>query len=45
MKGSTLVIGLVVFVLIIVAVIYFAMTAQFDKDQRNDTQVEIIEKN
>ncbi|HEX5565256.1 MAG TPA: hypothetical protein VFX34_09850 [Sporosarcina sp.] len=36
MKGKTLVIGLVVFVLAVVAVIYFAMTAQFDKDRQED---------
>ncbi|MDW0117962.1 hypothetical protein QTL97_13540 [Sporosarcina thermotolerans] len=43
MNGRTLVIGLVMFVLIIVAVIYFAMTAQFDKDQQEDHKVEIID--
>ncbi|MGG0668338.1 hypothetical protein [Sporosarcina koreensis] len=37
MKGRTLVIGLVVFVLAVVAVIYFAMMAQFDKDQKEDS--------
>jgi len=45
MKGRTLVIGLVVFVLAVVAVIYFAMTAQFDKDRQEGPQVEIIDKN
>ncbi|WP_339253308.1 hypothetical protein NSQ43_04290 [Sporosarcina sp. FSL W8-0480] len=45
MKGRTLVIGLVAFVLIIVAVIYFAMTAQFEKDRQEGPQVEMTEKN
>ncbi|MDN4606423.1 hypothetical protein [Sporosarcina highlanderae] len=44
MKGRTLVIGLVVFVLVIVAIIYFAMTAQFEKDRQKGPQVEIIDK-
>ncbi|MCM3744913.1 hypothetical protein M3193_12240 [Sporosarcina luteola] len=45
MKGRTLVIGLVVFVIAVVAMIYFAMTAQFDKDRQESPQVEINDKN
>ncbi|MCM3638404.1 hypothetical protein M3152_11905 [Sporosarcina luteola] len=44
MKGRTLVIGLVVFVLAIVAIIYFAMTAEFDKERQEGPQVEIIDE-
>ncbi|MFD1205541.1 MULTISPECIES: hypothetical protein [Sporosarcina] len=42
MKGRTLVIGLVLFVLIIVAVIYFAMMAQFEKDESGTTVETVI---
>ncbi|WP_432361890.1 hypothetical protein [Sporosarcina sp. UB5] len=43
MKGRTLVIGLIVFVLVVVAAIYFTMMAQFDKDQSEGTKVEIVD--
>ncbi|MGN7386380.1 hypothetical protein [Sporosarcina sp. SAFN-015] len=43
MKGKTLVIGLVVFVLVVVAAIYFAVMAEFDRDKPADTNVEIVD--
>ncbi|MFS0690718.1 hypothetical protein [Sporosarcina sp. Marseille-Q4943] len=43
MKGRTLVIGLVVFVLAVVAIIYFLMIKQFDKDAHVNTNVEIVD--
>ncbi|BAQ09037.1 hypothetical protein OXB_0565 [Bacillus sp. OxB-1] len=33
MKGQHLVIGLVIFVLLVVALLYFAMTSTFKKDE------------
>lgn len=43
MKGKTLVIGLVIFVLVVVAAIYFAVMAEFDKDRPANTDVEIVD--
>ncbi|WP_255723347.1 hypothetical protein [Sporosarcina sp. ACRSL] len=43
MKGRTLVIGLVVFILAVVAAIYFAMIAEFNKERPNNTNVEIVD--
>ncbi|WP_156450431.1 hypothetical protein [Sporosarcina sp. HYO08] len=43
MKGSHLVIGLVLFVLIVVAVIYFTMMATFDKGETGFESFSTIE--
>ena len=43
MKGRTLVIGLVVFVIAVVTAIYFAVMAEFDKDNPANTNVEIVD--
>lgn len=43
MKGKTLVIGLVVFVLAVVAAIYFAVMAEFDRDKPANSNVEIVD--
>lgn len=43
MKGRTLVIGLIVFILAVVAVIYFAMMAEFNREKPADTTVEIVD--
>ncbi|MBE1553000.1 hypothetical protein [Sporosarcina limicola] len=49
MKGKHLVIGLILFVIIIVAVIYFSMMAEFKKDEKGMESVvpviEMMEKN
>ncbi|GKV54937.1 hypothetical protein NCCP2222_08840 [Sporosarcina sp. NCCP-2222] len=49
MKGKTLVIGLILFVIIVVAVIYFAMMAQFKKDENGwepiDSELHMITEN
>ena len=43
MKGRTLVIGLVVFVIAVVAAIYFTVMAEFDRDRPVDPNVETVD--
>ena len=42
MNGKHLVIGLVLFVIVIIAAIYFSITAEYDKDRNGMEQVTTI---